>query len=188
MRYGLSNFYNKMNKKNLFIAFVSLIAIAVIGRLSPHLWNATPLAAVALFSASYFGLRFSALATIASLAISDLAIGTYDWRIMAVVYSSFLVAAAIGKLTSRRRTPITVAGAVLGSSVFFFIATNFAVWAFGTMYQHTLSGLLDAYVAALPFFRNSVLGDALYALALFGGYEAVVRAVSVVKKTKIASV
>ncbi|MBI5133996.1 MAG: hypothetical protein HZA81_01240 [Candidatus Taylorbacteria bacterium] len=160
-----------MNKKNVLLFSLGLIALGVLGRLAPHLWNATPLGAIALFAASYFGLRMSLPVTLSILFITDLAIGFYDWRIMASVYASFALAAILGRLTSRSRAPYKVGLAVLGSSTLFFLATNLAVWQFGTMYPHTLSGLADSYIAALPFFRNSIIGDSMYALALFGSYE-----------------
>jgi hypothetical protein len=39
------------------------------------------------------------------------------------------------------------------------------------MYPPTLDGLLQCYVAALPFFRNSIAGMAVYTLLLFGLYR-----------------
>jgi hypothetical protein len=63
--------------------------------------------------------------------------------------------------------------AALGSSVVFFIITNWAVWQFGTMYAHSLAGLLESYTMALPFFRNSLIGDVLYTAMLFGSWAVV---------------
>jgi hypothetical protein len=160
-----------MKKGNIIAIAVALVGIAVAGRLAPHLWNATPLAAVALFAASHFGLRMAIPVLFSALAITDLVIGSYDWRVMTAVYASFALTALFGALTSRSRSVPRVAFAVLGSATLFFLVTNFAVWQFSGMYPHTLSGLADAYIAALPFFRNSLLGDSMYALALFGGYE-----------------
>jgi hypothetical protein len=53
----------------------------------------------------------------------------------------------------------------------FFIITNFAVWAFGTMYAKTSSGLAECFLLAIPFFRNTMLGDFFYIGAIFGGYN-----------------
>jgi hypothetical protein len=38
------------------------------------------------------------------------------------------------------------------------------------MYLHSASGLTACFVAAIPFYRNQLLGDAFYTVALFGGY------------------
>ena len=57
----------------------------------------------------------------------------------------------------------------LASSVLFFLLTNLGVWALGTGYPKSPEGLIACYVAALPFFQNTLLGDAFYATVLFGG-------------------
>ena len=58
----------------------------------------------------------------------------------------------------------------LAGSVLFFVWTNFGVWAFWNLYPHTLEGLVACYTAAIPFFRNTLLGDVVYSTALFGGF------------------
>ena len=55
------------------------------------------------------------------------------------------------------------------SSISFFVTTNFMVWATGHLYPHTTAGLAECFAASLPFYRNQVLGDAFYTVALFGG-------------------
>jgi hypothetical protein len=55
----------------------------------------------------------------------------------------------------------------LASSVAFYLSSNFAVWAFGTMYPKTLAGLVTSYTLAIPFFRPSLIGDLLFTAALF---------------------
>jgi uncharacterized protein DUF6580 len=51
----------------------------------------------------------------------------------------------------------------------FFGVTNFGVWAFGSLFPKTAAGLLACYVAAIPFFKNTLVGDAIYTAVLFGG-------------------
>jgi hypothetical protein len=63
---------------------------------------------------------------------------------------------------------VPVIGAALASSVSFFLISNFSSWASWTdMYPRTLSGLMAAYAAGLPFFRRSVEGDLLFTAAMF---------------------
>jgi hypothetical protein len=38
------------------------------------------------------------------------------------------------------------------------------------MYPHTVLGLHGCFVAAIPFFQNTVAGDLFYAALLFGGF------------------
>jgi hypothetical protein len=62
----------------------------------------------------------------------------------------------------------------LGGSLVFLLVSNFGVWLGGMgqarMYSLTPGGLMQCYVAALPFFRNTLLGDLTYAAIMFGSY------------------
>ena len=153
------------NGKRLWIALVVLCAAA---RLLPHPWNFTPLMAIGLFSG--YQARKAAtgiLVTLSALALSDLVLG-FD-RGFWFVYAAALVAVLFGRITRNRGTLAIAAGA-LGSSLSFFLITNFMVWASGRMYPLTPAGLAACFTAAIPFYQNQVAGDAFYTLALFGGY------------------
>jgi hypothetical protein len=64
-------------------------------------------------------------------------------------------------------------GSSLASSIFFFVTTNFAVWAVGSYYSHTWTGLVDCYLRAVPFFRYTLAGDLFFASVLFTTYAVV---------------
>ena len=66
---------------------------------------------------------------------------------------------------------LPVAGAAIASSVLFFIVTNFGVWLVGDMYPRDVGGLVLCYIAAIPFFQYSLVGDFVYTGLLFGGME-----------------
>jgi hypothetical protein len=56
----------------------------------------------------------------------------------------------------------------VGSAQFFLIS-NLPMWLAPTsLYGHTLGGLIACYVAAIPFFRNTLLSDMLFAAVFFG--------------------
>ena len=140
-----------------------LVAFAVAGRLVPHLPNATPMTA-ALFAASRrLGGQWAYGVAIAALVLSDAILGWYDWRVLISVYSSFLVIAALGSVGASRPARV---GVLAGSSVLFFLATNAAVWAFTPGYAKDFSGLMLCYTQALPFLRNMLVGDFVYAAVL----------------------
>lgn len=50
---------------------------------------------------------------------------------------------------------------VLSASISFFVVSNLAVWMVWNMYPKTAGGLVDCYLAALPFFRNSAISETL---------------------------
>jgi hypothetical protein len=86
-----------------------------------------------------------------------------------VMWSWYLVPCFIGLLLRDRVKPLKVFGAGLGSGVGFFLTSNFAVWAFGNIaYAKNLSGLIECYTKAIPFFRNGMISDVLFSLVFFG--------------------
>ena len=158
------------------LVFAVLIALTIACRLLPHPPNFTPAAAVALFAGFFFGRRVVALIVVlAAMALSDLIIGTYDYRIMAAVYAAFMFPVLLRSLLRRRLNPLTCCGSAVACSVVFFISTNLAVWIFGGMYPSTLAGLGKCFAAALPFFRYTLCGDLFWTATLFGSYAFALR-------------
>jgi hypothetical protein len=152
----------------------ALIGLDVFMRLVPHAWHFTPLAASALFAAAMFRVRILSLAVpLSAMALSDAVMGFYDWRVMAVVYAASAAPAAMALCVARLRSPLVLLSLAVTSSVVFFLATNFAVWAFDGMYTHDLAGLSACYVAALPFFKATIAGDLFWTCVLFGAYQLV---------------
>lgn len=149
-----------------------MIAVGVVLRLTPHPPNFAPIAAMALFGGAYLNKKTALGVPLLAVLVSDFFIGFYNPLIMASVYGSFLLAGIIGIYLRKRITPPYVLGAALSSSVLFYLITNFAVWAApGSFYPHNLAGLASSYIAAIPFFKNTLLGDLFYTGAFFGVYE-----------------
>lgn len=150
---------------------VLLILFGIIARFLPHAWNFTPMSAIAIFATTYLGLRYSYIILFVIMLSSDLFLGFYQWQIMIAVYASFAIAGILGIILKNNKTIKFIILCTLSSSLIFFIITNWAVWQFGTMYQHTVSGLFQSYLMAIPFFKNSLIGDIVFSLFLFGLYE-----------------
>lgn len=166
------------------LVFLGLVAAGAAARIVfRELPNFAPIAAMALFAGYFF--RSSALALavpLAAMLVSDAVIGGYEWQMMVVVY--VMLALPVAFRSPLRRwlriepgRPGRVVAAILGllgcslaSSVLFFLATNFAWWPWTDMYEHNLAGLVRCYVNGLPFFRHTLLGDMVFATALFGGH------------------
>ncbi|HXJ91591.1 MAG TPA: DUF6580 family putative transport protein [Terriglobia bacterium] len=152
------------------------VLAAILLRILPHPWNLTPLGAMFLFSGATFrNRRDSLLVPLAALMLSDYAVihflygGRYAW-FTPYTWTGFLLVGLIGWTLRRKLTVGGVLGASLAGSVAFFLVSNFGVWMGWTLYPPTFSGLVECYVAALPFFRNTVLGDLAYAGLMFGTY------------------
>ncbi len=167
-------------------AVVGMIVLAALTRLVPHYPNFTAVSAMALFGAAYLPSRKLALAVpLAVMFLSDVWLevlprlgwvagwmahgrGFYDG--MWVNYGATILVVILGFTLRNHKSVPVVAGVTLLGSVIFFVVTNFGVWVYETMYPHTAAGLWDCYYEALPFFRNQLLGDAVYVGLLFGGF------------------
>jgi len=156
--------------KPRWTVLAAMILTAALSRLIPHPPNLASIAAVALFGGAYFSdRRMAYLVPLTALLLSDLALGFF--RGMPVVYCTFAFIVWIGQFLRTNRSVPRILGAALTSSVLFYLTTNFDVWVFGSMYPMTFDGLLACYVAAIPFFWNTVQGDLLYTAILFGGFR-----------------
>lgn len=165
-----------MKKHILLIILVTLIAIGVAGRLTPHLPNATPITALIFATSIYFGRSFSLMIPLAVLLVTDLIIGFYDPMIMLSVYGSFALIALVSWCTRRNPGILSTGYSVLGSSILFFFVTNTAVWWFSPWYAKSFAGLLYCFELALPFLRNMMLGDLIYTPLILGGLYVLTRA------------
>lgn len=153
-------------KKNIILAF-SLVLLAIAGRLMPHVWNVTPVAAVSLLAGHLLPRKWAIGVPLVAMFVADLFIGFYHLPVMLTVYGSFAAVAVFGRWIKQVK-PHRVLAAALVSSTFFFLTTNFAVWSSGTWYPKTIAGLLLAYEMGIPFFRNMALGDLIFTGVMFG--------------------
>jgi hypothetical protein len=152
------------------VLVVFLIAFDVVARLLPHVPGFWPFAASALFAGRM--VRTPALAFVVPLAamtLSNAVLPGDDWRILAVVYLAIAIPALLGIMTKNARAIFAVPAASVAGSLIFFVLTNFAVWAFGSLYSFDWQGLVQCYVAALPFLDKTVIGDLFWNAVLFGG-------------------
>ncbi|MGD0576833.1 MAG: DUF6580 family putative transport protein [Candidatus Staskawiczbacteria bacterium] len=163
-----------MNKKILGLALLMII-LAAASRLVKHPANFTPVAAMGIFSGYYLRKKWAIVVPLAAMFLSDIFIGFYDWRLLAVVYASMACSFIFGWLLQKNKRWRYVILCSVASSVLFFLTTNTAVWAFYSWYPHTLSGLIACLAAGLPFLKNTLLGDIFYCLVMFGALEAALR-------------
>ena len=161
------------------VLLLTIIFAAAALRLVPHPSNFTPIGALALFGGAHLGdKRWAFLIQLAALFLSDLVIGFHGQ--MPVVYGVFALMVCMGFALRERRAPLPVAGLATAASVLFFVVTNFGVWALDGLYPMTFQGLVTCYVAAIPFFQNTLLGNLFYAAVLFGGFALAERKIPVI--------
>ncbi|MEK7083951.1 MAG: DUF6580 family putative transport protein [Patescibacteria group bacterium] len=152
---------------------IFLITLGVASRLLDHPANVAPIGAIAIFGALYLPRRFALVLPLAALFLSDIIIGFYTPLTMASVYGSFLLMGGIGLWIRKNKSFSRVIGGTILGSFLFFLITNWAVWAFDGMYPLTFAGLLESYAMAIPFFRNSLIGDLFFTGVLVGSMETI---------------
>jgi|ERR1700682_158316 len=163
------------------VLIVTMILLAAILRVAPHPWNFTPVGAMALFGGAMLrDRRLAFLLPLLAMFAGDALLGfnKLSW----LVYASFLVNVAIGRLLKENRTVARIGGATFLASLQFFLVTNLGVWAFLNSFPRTPTGLLACYAAGLPFFWNTLAGDAVYVALFFGGFALAERLVPAIRQ------
>jgi len=174
-----------MSKKHSIILGVVFVAITIIMRLTDHPWNFSPMGALFLFSGFALPRRWMWLPLVA-LSVTDIVIGTYQTQVMMIVYGSYAIMMFSAHYVRARGHGIAqIFGLSIASAILFFITTNFAHWMWFGGYAHTASGLMSAYIAGIPFFRNSLMGYVFYSAIFFGAYELVKISVAYLAKKKV---
>jgi hypothetical protein len=148
---------------------ISIILAAALFRLFHLVPNVSPIAAMALFAGAQFAdRRMALLVPLAAMALSDLVLGLHGT--LPFVYAAFALTVLMGGMLRDRVRALPVLGTAVAASLLFFGLTNLGVWLTWDLYPLTLEGLMQAYAAGLPFYRNTLAGDLLFTGALFGGF------------------
>jgi len=149
-------------KKNSFP--IILVLLLTVARLLPHPSNFTPILAVGIFAGFYFKQFFlSSFIVILSMFIGDIYFGFHNT--MLFTYISLAVVVSLGLIIKKFGFTEILFTGLLGS-VCFFIITNFGVWIISEMYEKNISGLLQSYIMAIPFFHKTLASTLLYLFVL----------------------
>ncbi len=157
---------------------ISLILVCVLFRIVPHPPNFAPVGAAGVLAGRTLPPILAIAVTLAAMALADVALAAiHGWRpftaVTAFVYAGFAVQVLIARGLRRHRGG-AIGAALLGGTGF-FVLSNLGVWMFSTMYPHDGAGLLACYVAALPFFAATLVGDVLWTVVLTLAWRAAAR-------------
>ncbi len=175
------------SKLDIRLVSAAFFALAVGLRLIPHEYNMAAVGALGMFVGCYWSARIGFLMVLAAMAVSDVAghvlgipsMGFYEPWLMLTVYGATGLAVLPGKvLAGLKDKPLGFLAAAVpvgavGTTAIFFLVTNFASWLDPQMaYPRTLTGLVECYMAAIPFAKNTLVGNVLYSAMFFGSYMA----------------
>lgn len=175
-------------KKYYYFPLILFGLVAVISfmmRLLPHPANFIPLGALALLSGTYIRSKWGIILPVVVMAISDAIIGWHS--LVFFTWGGFLLIGMIGWWVRQKKSLWRIASSSLVGSIIFYLVTNFAVWAFTPLYAKTATGLVQCFYMAIPFFRNTALGDLFYVGIFFGLYEAAAYLLRVGQKKEVVN-
>lgn len=176
-----------MNRKNHFVLFSILVAVAVITRSLPYLFHFDalffqPVMAMGIFSITIFKKdKASILVPMLALLVSDLVIemvkpgtGFYTGQATIYLYMAISVAAAYF-FKAGNSLHVTLAALVV-PIIFFLLSNGIPVFfsqgnAYPSVYPRNINGLLLSYEAGYPFLLKDIVSTALFSALFFGIYR-----------------
>ena len=148
---------------------IFFILAILVSRFLPHPPNFTPILALAVFGGAFLTNKRAALCIpIIAMFLSDLIIGIH-YQIYAV-YLSIIPLSLLGNMIEKKNI-INLGIVGVSGSLFFFIVTNFSVWLTDGLYPLNVTGLMQCYIMAIPFFHNTLISTVIFLAILFTGYS-----------------
>ncbi len=153
-----------------------VVLTAALSRFVLHIPNFSPVFGALLYSGAHLPRRDRIWFPVAALALTDPFLTwfvhgmKFSWK-QSIVWVGFAAVALIGTWLGSRITAGRFAAAALAGPTAFYLITNFGVWLGGHGYAHNSTGLMACYVAAIPFYRNSLISSVLFGGVLFGFHE-----------------
>ena len=144
-----------------------LIMCLALSRLIPHPPNFTALGAIGILAgATIKDFRSALLVPMIAMLISDAFLGFHSSMIF--VYAAIAGIVVANRLFLRRITFGKLIISTVMTAGLFYIVTNFGAWLSHNMYPQTLNGLVQAYIAGLPFLKNTFISTFLFTVIGFG--------------------
>ena len=171
----------KRNNIDILLAVLLVIMAATtrVVNAEMHLFNFVPIAAIGLFSGAVMKDRrmLAFLVPVLGQLLGDVFFqlftttkGFYDVPGMLFNYGGLVAATALGT-SMKNLKPTSVIGYLFGASTLFFLVSNFGYFIQGWN-GYSFAGFTKTYIDAIPFFKNTITGDLVGGVALFGGFQA----------------
>ncbi len=173
----------KNNQKAIAIVLVLLAVVSRIIGAKTGAYNFAPVVAIGLLSGALIkDVKTALLVALLGQFLADvyfqifptpINIGFYGISQL-FTYGGLIIAALLG-VVMKKINVVNVILYTLGASVAFFIISNLGYFIQGWN-GYTATGFVKTYVDAIPFFKNSLIGDMTGSAVLFGLYFAIRKA------------
>lgn len=167
---------NSILYKSLLI--LSFVALGLLIRFIPSIPNFSSFIAIALFSGIIFPKsKYAYIFPFAVQAALDIILGVNSSNSLHVfahiltIYLGLGLVVFTGQLASKRINFLKSLVSVTIGNTLFFLITNLGSWIQLPIYDASLSGLIQSYIAALPFFKNSLISGLIFSTILFFTYR-----------------
>jgi hypothetical protein len=182
-------FKNNNTLKGVLLISLYIFLVAL-SKIIPHQENYSAITALVIFGGFMFGKKKDFFViTLLAIFVVDVIFNNYihpeyfpkrtgfvlfeDYMIW--VYLSYVLIIVLSSKFLKKFNYLKLLFTTLGSSIIFFLITNFA-WLYSTqLYSRDFNGLLLSYTAALPFFRTSLISDLLFGFLIFGVYDLIIK-------------
>lgn len=163
----------------LILMIIAATAMRLVTYEFKFLSNFTPVGAIAIFGGVYFTDKWKAyLVVLSTFIVSDVLINYMYHAGYALISADtfwncvcFSLAVFIGSRIKNVNLATGIIILLAPVAVHWLIMDMPWINDAGGLYSKTLAGYGAALMAALPFEKNMLFGDALFGLVLFGGFE-----------------
>ena len=145
---------------------LGIFFVLAASRFIPHPPNFTPIISMAILSGFVLkNLKHSILLILSAMIFTDIFLGFH--KNMLFVYTSLYLITTVSFKFSHKINYKSLLFYCLLSAICFFILTNYGVWFFGNLYAKNFEGLIECYIMAIPFFKNTIISTIIFSYIAF---------------------
>ena len=142
------------------------LVLLILSRFLVEVPNFTPTISLIIFASLFIRNNYAVmLVVVCSQLISDYFLGFY--QSMFFVYISYILIGICSLYFLKKISYLPVLLISIIAPVFFYIVTNFGVWFTMDLYAPTSQGLINSYIAGIPFLKSSVLSTIIYSSTIY---------------------
>ena len=165
----IKEFTSFKNSTRYIIIFFALMLLIASRSLS-FIPNFTPTISLIVFISIMFRNNYTlAFIIVLSQLISDYFLGYYSS--MLFVYLGYVLIALTSKYIMKNLSFIYVIWASCISVLIFYLVSNYGVWQMMGLYEYSLNGLMQCYIAGIPFLKYSLISTLLYSTTIYVLYK-----------------